>query len=868
MEKIIRRIALTIIYTLLLSIMAVSIIFIPKGYNFYKYCKEYINKPFSENELHINEERALKIYDRNSILISTIFPEHGGFFEEVKYNDLSTNLINAVVSAEDKNFFNHNGIDYKAIIRAFLSNLISGKVVSGGSTITQQLAKNIIPRERTYINKFYEALDAIRLERNLTKEEIITEYLNRVFFGNNCYGVGAASDLYFHKKSKDLNNNESAMLASIIKSGTKFNPYKYEERLKSRRIYVLGEMKNNNFITEENYNKYTNEKLKIYNDKDKYTFKTPHFTMYAKESLEQLKYTGVTELRTTLDYNMQKEAVLVISNSSQSLHTFNVRNISCVILNAKTGEVLSMIGSMDYFDAETHGAVNGATALRQAGSTLKPFMYAYLFDKGETPASVIADIKTYINSPGGDYIPENFDHKYRGPVTIRDALANSLNIPAVKWLARYSIRDFQNILLKSGLSSIDKNPDHYGYSLVLGSAEVRLVDLASAYTIFPNSGTFINNYSITSLKKANGEVITLPKKTTRKVISEESAYLITSILSDRNARMGSFRSYKGIVYPFSVAIKTGTSKGSRDAWAIGYTKDYIVGLWLGDFAGSEMINITGGNGAVPILYDLFTMLNKSQKETKWDRPNTIIKREICLISGKLRGEFCKETRIEEFSHISVPKEECDVHNLYIKTNSDGSISEKVFVNLPSEYNGWIKEQQLERPTLEWTKVNNIYAYNRMKNAINTQNINFETHTENITENINVENSLAYNYSERPQMNLNTLNTPLASSDRNINNNVNNIRERLSIKEPTDNSVYKIDSTIPMEYQNIFISSYIPKNVVSASLYCNKEIIANIDDLKKEYIKWNLKHGDYTFYIEAETEEGKIIKSSTVKIYVQ
>ena len=458
---------------------------------------------------------------------------------------------------------------------------------------------------------------------------------------------------------------------------------------------------------------------------------------------------------------------------------------------------------------------------------------------------------------------KNFDHKYRGPVTIRDALANSLNIPAVKWLARYSIKDFQNILLKSGLSSIDKNPDYYGYSLVLGSAEVRLIDLASAYTIFPNSGTFINNYSITSLKKANGEVITLPKKTTRKVISEESAYLITSILSDRNARMGSFRSYKGIVYPFSIAIKTGTSKGSRDAWAIGYTKDYIVGIWLGDFAGSEMINITGGNGAVPILYDLFSMLNKSQKETKWNKPDTIVKREICLISGKLRGEFCKETRMEEFSHINVPKEECDVHNLYIKTNYDGSISEKVFVNLPSEYNGWIREQQIERPTSEWTKVNNIYAYNRMKNTINNQNSGLETYTDNTTENIdnNVENALAYDSSERPQMNLNA--APYASSERTVN-----IKERLSIKEPTDNSVYKIDSTLPIEYQNIFISSYIPKNVVSANLYCNKEIIANIDDLKKQYIRWNLKHGDYTFYIEAKTEEGETIKSSPVKIYVQ
>lgn len=814
MEKIIRRTSLAIIYILLISVLVLSVIFIPKGYNFYKFCKNYINIPFTKDELNLDEERVLKIYDRNNILISTLFPKQGGFYSEVKYNDISTNLINAVISAEDKNFFKHNAIDYKAIIRAFLANIISGRVVSGGSTITQQLAKSIIPRERTYINKFYEALDAIRLERNLSKEEIITEYLNRVFLGNNCYGVGASSQVYFKKEPKDLNVNESAILASIIKSGTKFNPYKYEERLNDRRIYVINEMKNNGYIDDTEYQKNINEKIDVYNNKDEYTFKAPHFTMYAKESLAQLKYNNITEIKTTLDYKLQQEAITVISNASQSLHTFNVRNISCVILNAKTGEILSMIGSMDYFDKEVDGAVNGATSLRQAGSTLKPFLYGYLFDKGETPASVIADVKTYINSPGGDYIPENFNHKYHGPVTIRDALANSLNIPAVKWLARYSIRDFQNILLKSGLSSINKNPDYYGYSLVLGSAEVRLVDLVSAYTIFPNEGKFINHYSIKSLKKENGEIINIPKKSTRQVISKESAYLITSILSDRNARMGSFRSYRGIVYPFSVAIKTGTSKGSRDAWGIGYTKDYIVGIWLGDFKGSEMINITGGNGAVPIIYDLFIMLNKSQKETKWNKPENIVNRDICLISGKLRGEFCKEYRNEEFSKEHVPTEECDVHNLYIKNNEDGSISKKVFVNLPSEYNGWIKEQQIETPTRDWIKADNIY--NR-----------------------------TLTYREKSEYSKNIM-----------------------ITSPTDNSVYKIDSTLPKEYQNIFIKTYIPENIVSANLYCDDKIIASIEELKSGNIRWKLEKGEHSFYIKALNKENQNLNSIKVNIFVQ
>ena len=824
MKNIIKKIALTIIYILLLTSFILGLIFIPKIYKLYKFSKEYINKPFSKEELQKNESRVLKIYDRNNILLANLFPEYGGFYKEVKYSDLPQNLIEAVISAEDKNFFSHKGIDYKAILRAFISNLLNRKIVSGGSTITQQLSKSIINRERNYINKFYEALDSIRLEKNLTKEEILTEYLNRIFFGNNCYGIGAAAELYFKKEVKDLNINESVILASIIKSGTKFNPYKYEERLHLRKIYVLAQMKNNNYIKEEEYNNYINENITIYKNKEKYTFKAPHFVMYIKDSLDKLKYSNITEVKTTLDYKMQKEASLVISNASQSLHSFNVRNISCVILNAKTGEVLSMIGSMDYFDKETDGSVNGAIALRQPGSALKPFLYAYLFDKGESPASVIGDIKTYINSPGGDYIPENFDRKYRGPVTIRDALANSLNIPAVRWLSKYSLKDFQNILLKSGLRSIDKNPDYYGYSLVLGSAEVRLIDLASAYTIFPNSGIFINHYSAVSLKKENGEIFYFPKKsyTHKRVISEESAYLINKILSDRNARMGSFRSYRGLVYPFSIAIKTGTSKGSRDAWAIGYTKDYIVGLWLGDFKGSEMINITGGNGAVPILYDLFSMLNKSQKETQWDKPSDIVEREICLISGKLRGEFCKETRLEEFSIFNVPKEECDVHNLYIKRNSDGSIDKKVFLNLPSEYNDWIKERQIEKPNSEWIKAENTYAYNNLSQINNFNSIN----------------------------------------------NQNKINERISITSPTDNSVYKIDSTLPLEYQNIFISSYIPKNIIEANLYCNEEIIANIEELKNGSVIWNLKKGDYTFYIKAINSNGNDIKSPNINIFIQ
>lgn len=794
---------------LLFSLFALTFIIFTgfKAYKIYKWAKNYINNPIEENEIISLEDRATKIFDKNNILLAVLYPEYGGMHIEIKYEDLSDIVIKSVISSEDKNFFKHNGIDYEAIARAFLSNLKNGRIVSGGSTITQQLAKILNPRERNYKNKFYEAIDALRLEKHLSKEKILTMYLNRVFFGNNCYGIGAAAEVYFKKTVKELDVNEAATLASIIKSGTKFNPYKNEKKLDERRLYVLSRMKENGYIDETTYNDIINKMPEIY--KNENVFKAPHFTMYAKEALDELKYKEVTEVKTTLDYNMQKETMLVIRNSSQSLHSFNVRNISCIILDAKTGAVLTMIGSLNYFDGENAGAVNGTIALRQPGSTLKPFLYAYIFDEGESPASVIGDIKTYIPSPGGDYIPENFDRKFRGPVTIRDALANSLNIPAVRWLAKYKLRDFQNILLKSGLSSINKNPDYYGYSLVLGSAEVRLIDLAAAYTIFPNDGVFINNYSISHIKKSDGEVIAMPKKNRRRVVSKESAYLITSILSDRNARMGSFRNYRGLVYPFSVAIKTGTSKGSKDAWAIGYTKDYIVGLWLGDFKGSEMINITGGNGAVPILYDIFAMLNKEQKETKWTKPDTIMKKEICLISGKLKGEFCKETRMESFSPKNAPDELCDVHKLYIKKMEDGSIMKKVFINLPNEYKSWMKERQIERPENGWVMADEI------------------------------KNSEQYS-----------------------------APKRLVITSPTANSVYKIDSNLPIEYQKISLTAYIPNDIIKGAIYCNNEIIGNIEDLKNGLLKWRLKYGEYTFRIEANLEDASLIKSADVRIFVE
>lgn len=796
-----------IIIILAVTFSALFAITIKKAHKLYTEIKEYYALPLEIMNLNKEEDRAITIKDRNGLVLSTLYPEYGGKFIKVEYKDISTNIINALISAEDKNFFKHNGINLKAISRSFYYNIKNRAITTGASTITQQLVKMLKPRSRTYKNKLYEAIDSIKLEKYLSKEEIITIYLNRVFFGNNNYGIGVAVDSYFKKNIADIDVNEAAFLVSIIKSGTKFNPYKESERLNKRREYTLTMMKQNNFIDENIFNEYINKDIVI--DKDKQDkIKAPHFSMYIKNSLEKLNIKEVVEVNTTLDIKMQDETELIIKNSGKWLKSYNARNIACVILDSKTLEILTMIGSSDYYDTENNGSVNGATSLRQAGSTLKPFFYAYAFDEGDTPATIIPDLKINITSPGGDYIPDNFDKKFRGPVSVRDALANSLNVPAVSLLTKHKTEDFQKKLLSVGLSSINKNPDYYGLSLVLGSPEVSLLDLATAYSVFANDGVFINNSSIRQIKKSDNSVVKLKPKNKKVVYSPETTYQITSILTDKRARMSSFPNPRGLVYPFSLAFKTGTSKGSRDAWAIGYTKDYIVGIWLGDFKGSDMANITGGNGALPIVYDIFIMLNKDLKETKWNRPKTIIEKEICLLSGKLKTENCKESRVEVFNLNNVVEDYCNVHKIFIREDEDGKVQKKVFTILPPEYKDFSIDMGYNLPDNTWAEYNN-------KNITKTTKI--------------------------------------------LNN-------KLAITTPTQNSVYKIDSSIPIEYQKIKLNALLPDNIVSANLYCDNKLLGDLTLVHNIY--WQLEAGEHSFFIEALFDDETVRKSRKVDIVVR
>lgn len=796
-------------------------------------------KPIEIGDFKREEDRAITIRDRSGKMLATLYPEYGGKHISVKYQEIPAFVIDAVISAEDKNFFSHNGVDFEAILRAFIINVKERRIVSGGSTITQQLIKNVHPRKRTYKNKLIEATEAIRLEKVLSKEDIITLYLNRIFFGNNLYGIAAAADAYFKKSLNELDVSEAAMLAAIIKSGTMFNPYKYPEKTEERRKYVLEQMFENKYITKSQYKKAYAYTLAV--QKDKNIFLARHFSMYVLDAIKKLKVKDIVNVRTTLDYNIQTNTEAIIKNTTQSLESFNVRNVSCVILDAKTGAILSMVGSLDYNDAESYGAVNGTTSFRQPGSSLKPFLYAYIFEKGENPASVIGDIETFIPTFGGDYAPVNYSKKYYGPVRVRTSLANSLNVSTVRWLERYNVGEYQRLLMKAGLTSINRNPDHYGMTLALGSAEVSLLDLATAYTIFPNEGILINNYSVSEIKKSDGSVFTPKKKGRKNVISKESAYLVTHILSDYNARLMAFPGLRGIVYPFSIALKTGTSKDFRDAWVVGYTKDYIVGIWMGDFGGSSMHNITGGNSAVPVMYDIFLMLNETQKQTVWNKPETIVKEYICPLSGKYPTENCPSKIEEVFDVKNLPKGYCGMHKLYTRTVSDMT-EKQVFVLFPKEYDKWVKDQGIKTPSKEWTLENTLIPAQKNLNALTAYNL------QNIEE------------GESP--------VDFISKDGAPDSEVYAKDRSPVILYPKNNSIYSIDGVLPIEYQRIELRASIPEGVKEYIWYCDDAEYARKSKDDESKVKWQIKSGSHFFKLVAIMEDESILESMNVSIFVK
>lgn len=602
-------------------------------------------------------------YDRSGLPLRELLSENHTYYEPVALDKISPWLMSAVIAAEDKRFYTHSGVDVAAVLRAAWQNARGGEVVSGASTLTQQLARAISPRPKTLWGKTQEAFSAVRLEQNYTKEEILEQYFNRLEFGNLTQGVQAASRFYLGVEAADVSLAQAAFLAGLLKSPTYYNPVQHFARALQRQQYVLEQMHQSGVIDDELYELARTEKIIL--RANKRPFYAPHFTQF----VAPLVPADSTAVTTTLDRELQTHVEEIIKNNLARLADSNVTNAAVVVLDNATGGMLAYAGSADFNDKKHSGQVDGVRALRQPGSALKPFVYGLAFNKGKlTPASLLADTDTFFE---GGFRPRNYDENFHGLVSARAALACSYNIPAVKAAETVGAPALLDLLHQLGFSSLSKTADFYGLGLSLGNGEVRLLELANAYATLARGGLF------KPLQLATQPEVKLPGHPVR-VLDEKTAYLITDILKDNHARAAAFGLNSPLFVPFEMAAKTGTSKDYKDNFALGYTPRWTVGVWVGNFDASPMQKVSGITGAGPILHDVAVAVEARYASPGFTQPKGVKQAAVCNETGLLAGPKCTHTHEEVFDEKHLPAR-CDgkhktiVPNVQITSPTDGDI---------------------------------------------------------------------------------------------------------------------------------------------------------------------------------------------------
>ncbi len=606
-----------------------------------------------------------QIYDRNGKLLYNIYSSKNQTF--VPLTSLPKYVPQASIAVEDQDFYKHGPIDFRGIVRAFISTVFH-KQVQGGSTITQQLVKiSLLTSEQTIIRKIKEAILASATELLYPKDKILELYLNEIPYGGTAYGIEAASQTYFGIHAKDLDIAQAALLAGLPQAPTEYSPFgPHPEEAKQRQLLVLKNMEQQGYITKEQETKAENEALK-YQNLGENDIKAPHFVLYIKDLLEQ-KYgahmveQGGLRVTTSLDLDIQNYVQNTVATEIAGLKNYDVSNGAAMVTNPATGEILAMVGSRDYFDTKnTDGNVNVTLRLRQPGSSIKPINYVIGLLKGYTAATPFVDEPTCfpnINQP--PYCPQNYDGKGHGVEQMRFALGNSLNIPAVKMLKLNGVDTMIKTATDMGITTFDK-PDLYGLSLTLGGGEVTMTQMMVAYGVFANAGYRIDLHPILKVTDRTGKVLDqynpLPSPIFGKqVLPSTASFIISSMLSDNGARLMDFGPNSSLYIPKkTVAAKTGTTNDFRDNWTFGYTPSYVVGVWVGNNDNTPMSNIASGiTGAAPIWNSIMTHLIKDKPDEPFQAPSGVIQKAICSISGLLPANNCP-TRFEYFISGTEPK---------------------------------------------------------------------------------------------------------------------------------------------------------------------------------------------------------------------
>jgi penicillin-binding protein 1C len=704
------------------------------------------------NEIVTRQEKfeTTKIYDRTGqVLLMEVIDPRRGDRTLLPLEQIPEDFRNATIALEDKTFYSNIGIDPQGITRAFLLNL-QGQGVQGGSSITVQLVKNIlIPEEEryqiSYARKIKEAILALEISRLYSKDQILEWYLNTNYYGNWAIGVEAAAQVYFGKHAQELTLAESAMLAPIVQYPA-MNPIDNPEPAKSRQKIALDRLAEEGYITQTEADAAFAEPLQVRSSMLKrYDLVAPHFAVYVLKQLEdafpaEVLYQEGLKVYTTVDLDIQRIAEEEARAQVAALQEQgkDVSNAAVTVLRARTGEILAMVGSIDYWNDEIDGNVNVAVAPRQPGSSFKPFSYVTAFHQGHTAAEMVMDVHTCFDDyPNPPYCPENYDRKYLGPQVFRTALARSRNIPAVKVLDLVGVGNVIRTAHAMGINTLNQDLDYYGLSLTLGGGEVWLLDLAYAYSVFANGGVMMGQptdnprpgyrdldpVSVLRVENAKGQVLAEYKQPeVRNVtladgreLSPQEAFLLTNVLADNNARAAVFGSNSALRLSRPAAAKTGTTTDWRDVWTVGYTPQIVTGVWVGNNDNTPMEGVSSSRGAGPIWHNVMERIyNEGYAERllgevveKFPVPPGMTRVEVCSVSGLLPNEHCPNRDNALFIEGTEPTDYCNVHRVERINRESGKLAtactppelveERVFEVYPPEAADWVREQGLPQP---------------------------------------------------------------------------------------------------------------------------------------------------------------------------
>ena len=605
----------------LLIILVIIVPLIISGYNLYLYA----NKKIPDINLIYNPPKlSTKIYDRNGSLLFSFYEEENRTW--ISLDMLPKRFVEATLAIEDKNFYQHHGISIKGIIKAAFYNFKKNgdEKLRGGSTITQQLVKNIfLSSEKSFERKIKEALLTIMVENKLTKNEILERYFNQVPYGGEAYGAQEAARKYFGRDIKNLNEGELTFLAGLPAAPSSYSPFGNHPELGiARQKRVIEEMVSAKYLSKEEGELILLKELRF--EKRKQKIEAPHFVFYIKNILEEkYGYINVERLGinvyTSLDLSIQKNAEMIVKEEVEKVKNLKISNGALLVIDVKNGDILAMVGSKDYYSDDIDGNVNVTTSLRQPGSVIKPINYLLAFQKGKKANDYIEDSPVTYYFPGQkSYTPQNYTGKYLGRVMIKTALASSLNTPSVKLLAENGVENMIDLAEKMGITSW-KDRKKYGLSLALGSGEVKMTELAQAYTIFANLGEKIEINPIYKINNYLGENIYSKVKDSYGVIDSSNALLINNILSDDKERAPVFGLNSKLKIPNkTVAVKTGTTNNAKDNWCIGWTPSFLVAAWVGNNDASPMSGVASGvSGATPIWNRIMTIILENKGDEQW-----------------------------------------------------------------------------------------------------------------------------------------------------------------------------------------------------------------------------------------------------------